>query len=635
MSSMTPLHRAARRYAEAGIPVFPCEEGGKMPATANGFHDATTDIAQIDAWWGGNGDLNIGLCPDDAGWCVVDLDPPVGLNNWQDLCRLHDYTAETYIVQTPRGGEHWYFKGALPSSVGKLAEKIDTRGIGGYVLVPPSIVNGKTYRVLHDTDLADCPPWVGDAVKARTQEAKASVRELDLPGSIARARHLLLQCVGRGDVAVEGRGGDDRTYRLACELLNLGVSADCAGSLLVEIWNPKCVPPWDEGELRAKVENAAAYMQNEAGAWGVAPATEVFAGALDHLPATSEPASRSKFYAEDESEQDTAPPVQWVIKDVIPDNTFVLIVGAKGTFKSFVAHHLLLSIASGRDTGFGKPERSGPVFYGAWEGRNQIKRERRQAWKLSRNIGDEKIPVYVMRAPLVISEEECEEFREQIRVRLRQGSDRIAGIVLDTVAKCMVGLDENSAEDMGRFVHFCDGLVDEFQCPVIALHHTKKDGSKGGRGSGAAEAGAGSVLDTERSDKRPVLAVSVRFHKDADERDEPWTFQGKVVGPSLVFFPTTTEEHKMLTASEDDVSREKVGQVLVKLGAYGEEKGVTTNVLAQELLPQLASESQEARQAAVSQFSKRIGAMSRGKLRAYNVVKGAGILWCLPAREVH
>jgi Bifunctional DNA primase/polymerase, N-terminal len=46
------LHNAALSYAGRGVPVFPCEPGGKRPLTHNGFWDATTDLRRVKAWWG-------------------------------------------------------------------------------------------------------------------------------------------------------------------------------------------------------------------------------------------------------------------------------------------------------------------------------------------------------------------------------------------------------------------------------------------------------------------------------------------------------------------------------------------------------------------------------------------------------
>ena len=42
---------AALEYASGRMPVFPCNPLDKKPLTAHGFKDATTDEAQIRAWW--------------------------------------------------------------------------------------------------------------------------------------------------------------------------------------------------------------------------------------------------------------------------------------------------------------------------------------------------------------------------------------------------------------------------------------------------------------------------------------------------------------------------------------------------------------------------------------------------------
>ena len=46
---MNPTLEAALKYAANGLAVFPVK--GKIPATAHGFKDATTDETQIRLWW--------------------------------------------------------------------------------------------------------------------------------------------------------------------------------------------------------------------------------------------------------------------------------------------------------------------------------------------------------------------------------------------------------------------------------------------------------------------------------------------------------------------------------------------------------------------------------------------------------
>lgn len=52
------------------------------------------------------------------------------------------------------------FAGSLPSKARLQGLKIDTRGRGGYVLVPPSIVDGKEYTTEVQTDVAPLPDWI-------------------------------------------------------------------------------------------------------------------------------------------------------------------------------------------------------------------------------------------------------------------------------------------------------------------------------------------------------------------------------------------------------------------------------------------------------------------------------------------
>ena len=177
---MSALKKHALALASAGIPIFPCVKDGKAPATANGFKDSTTDLLQIEQWWTEEPEYNIGVVPDEAGWLVVDLDPGSDAG-WINLVRENGGHEATYEVTTPRGGRHLYFAGHAVSSVQKLAGHVDTRGVGGYVLVPPSAVGGREYFVSQDRDVAPLPAWISEALGRQRVHVKAdSDIELDL-----------------------------------------------------------------------------------------------------------------------------------------------------------------------------------------------------------------------------------------------------------------------------------------------------------------------------------------------------------------------------------------------------------------------------------------------------------------------
>jgi len=95
-------------------------------------------------------------------------------------------------------------------------------------------------------------------------------------------------------------------------------------------------------------------------------------------------------------------------------------------------------------------------------------------------------------------------------------------VVVDTLARCMVGGDEDSAQDMGRFVSSLETLRSELGAAVLVLHHPTKT-NRGERGSGAlrgavdtvikaSSAGGAIVLECEKQkDAEPFSDIRVRL----------------------------------------------------------------------------------------------------------------------------
>src|SRR5215813_7352494 len=108
-AAVPDMLQAALEHARAGIPVFPCQPNGKAPICDRGFRAATTDEAQIKRWWAQHPNANIGIRPADAGLIVIDVDRYKGDVDQALIGRL----PATYTVQSPSGGEHYYFESAL------------------------------------------------------------------------------------------------------------------------------------------------------------------------------------------------------------------------------------------------------------------------------------------------------------------------------------------------------------------------------------------------------------------------------------------------------------------------------------------------------------------------------------------
>lgn len=129
------LLEAALRYAEWGWPVFPLKTHSKQPATFNGFKDASTDIDQIKHWWTKKPDCNIGL-PTGGAFDVIDFDVPDGIPTLHKL--VGEERAVHGWVTTASGGTHLYIKPTGRGNHARWLPGTDYRGIGGYVVAPPS-----------------------------------------------------------------------------------------------------------------------------------------------------------------------------------------------------------------------------------------------------------------------------------------------------------------------------------------------------------------------------------------------------------------------------------------------------------------------------------------------------------------
>jgi hypothetical protein len=192
MKSTISLSEAAQRYVEEClVPVFPlygttnhqcdcgnpeCHSPGKHPRTTNGFKDATLDLEQIQAWWEQWPNANIGMPTGlRSSYWVVDIDPPEGERSFESLCNGHPELPTVPSQTTGRLGKQlffWYDGKEIRNSSSVLGMNIDVRGLGGYVVLPPSHhVTGRDYEWDDGLDLLtlgpiEAPAWLTEKATA-------------------------------------------------------------------------------------------------------------------------------------------------------------------------------------------------------------------------------------------------------------------------------------------------------------------------------------------------------------------------------------------------------------------------------------------------------------------------------------
>ena len=169
MSGMLDI---ALEYARRGELVLPLRENGKEPATANGFYDASINDAEIEKLFV-KPTVNIGIrVGQESNIIVIDPDNKGGKDGRARLTELEARLGPLPLTRTieTRYGKHYYFK--FPDEwrdtliKSEYGPGLDIKA-NGYVVAPPSTVDGFTYFVTNDLPAAELPDsWVMEAVKA-------------------------------------------------------------------------------------------------------------------------------------------------------------------------------------------------------------------------------------------------------------------------------------------------------------------------------------------------------------------------------------------------------------------------------------------------------------------------------------
>lgn len=159
---------AASRYIAEGLQVLPvwswnddgtCRCGGvdasgvecrsgKHPVAhlaPRGLKDATTEPSMVERWWPDGARHGVAVRTTATCW-VLDEDERGAAEALQ--------LPPTRTAQTKSGGRHFWFRGGPVANSTKRIPGCDTRGAGGYVVVPPTL----GYAWLDEREPATAPP---------------------------------------------------------------------------------------------------------------------------------------------------------------------------------------------------------------------------------------------------------------------------------------------------------------------------------------------------------------------------------------------------------------------------------------------------------------------------------------------
>ncbi len=483
----------ALAYARHGWPVLPlhtpradgrctcnkqdCDTIGKHPRTQNGAKDATTDEQCIERWWELWPQANIGIATGAAsGLVVIDIDTG-GDEGWADLVAAHAALPDTIESITGSGGRHLLFAtGTKPlrNSVKKLATGVDVRGEGGYIVAPPSLHrSGWRYAWEvsgHPDDIAPAPlpSW--------------------LEGRIHNGSLTPAPSAGGHDegMAIPAGQRNATLASLAGAMRRKGASQIAIAAALLAENAERCDPPLPEREVERIAASISRYPSED--------------------PSVPAPTTGSGLRLLTDDEVLTLPPPVWLVDGILVCDTVAVLSGPPASYKSFLALDFALSVAAGQPWA-GHAVKQGPVVYVAAEGRGGLSK-RLRAWRIATQRGS--VP--------------CRFFPEAVNLRDGVAVQHLLNkldampeppklVVIDTLARCMPGGDENSNKEMGELVDACDRIRRHTGACVLLLHHVTK-GTGQLRGASALLGALDTHLEMDRDGN--TVAVSCGKQKDAE-----------------------------------------------------------------------------------------------------------------------
>ena len=351
---------------DMGAAVFPLAPGSKQPLIpkrkgGGGFLDASPDATAARTFLAHAGKPNYGVAfPEGSDVIVLDLDGgndarrPGWQSDWQRLYERLGPPGLTFIVRTPSGGRHAYYRwrtdlyGPIPPGDEMLGWTV-RKPWKGYLVGPGSVVNGQTYEPVGASGIADLPePWARAAIAEKTDRTQRH------EGSITIS--------ARGPVEVQAGHRHAYLRDQARHLRGVGLSGEALFNAVMAL-NRQMPEPKDEDDVRRAIGDVEAKFDPDP----IDPDT-----GLPIIPAKTHGASGRtntepakvlddlRFYTAVEISAMTPETIDWAWRDYLAHGTILELVGPPKAGKTTLVLGLIRALATGTPF-LDRPTVGGPV----------------------------------------------------------------------------------------------------------------------------------------------------------------------------------------------------------------------------------------------------------------------------------
>ena len=243
----------AVRYTDYGFQVYPLIQGGKVPhKNSSGHLDASNNPEAVTALFNKYGvQSNIGISLLNTEYVVIDIDrhqeETSGFDSLQELEEAYAKLPDTYTVNTPRNGEHRYYRIpglSLDRDIIDFRPGIDI--LGTKVNAAPSETKQGLYSVKHGnvTEIAELPKFFielmvqHDKQKKQSNDSFAMGNYKAYGGGKGKTIQLLEEVVQ----GIESGNRNAFFTRAFGTLLRANMNVEAAIKLMID-WNTRYVQP--------------------------------------------------------------------------------------------------------------------------------------------------------------------------------------------------------------------------------------------------------------------------------------------------------------------------------------------------------------------------------------------------------
>jgi len=423
-----------------------CTSIGKHPLDPKGASLPEHDAEKVAHLWDETPDANIGIVAGTSNLLILDFDTTEAMYRFNERADQDtlDLIARAPSVKTGRG-VHIYLEdptGGYSPSVGTNGEAgIDIRAGVSYVVAPPSNhQNGTTYTWRrYPTNPPEPPtPWLDAYIRNRYDKPVRIYEDADKIKSGSR---------------------NDELTSLAGTMRRRGLTEQAIRAALLEENDTRCDPPLPRAEVEAIAHSVSRYAPQDV------PLTNPRRDLATVASEIEERGDEPKYTFLNVDQINALPDIEYLVDGLLPLNGYGIVYGRRGSGKTFEMLHLALCIATGTPYRGHKVEQGG-VAYIMSEGAAGLKK-RINAWMQYHDYSSLD-NFYALTHSVQLNDPEL---RAHLDLAIQQIPATVKLLVIDTLARSVSGLDENSSADMTRFVGYIDELRQRRNLAVIPVHH--------------------------------------------------------------------------------------------------------------------------------------------------------------------